>query len=142
MEALEVADVFLLDPGLQSINVNRFIAPIDAEEPKVPVEEPQENAAGPYVVVHKKVAVRSQPSTSASIVGIKYAGDTVIAEREQNGWILLAPESSPRGNLARGSSFWMLVDGAKVNLGLLLRKVNVKKVSVKPRVFCSFGALA
>ena len=77
-----------------------------------------------FKVVHKKVVVRTAPSTSSPMAGVKYSGDVVKAEKEQNGWIKLSPESHPQGSLARGNSFWMLIDGSHLNLGLLLENVT------------------
>ncbi|UPQ99880.1 DnaJ-like protein [Chloropicon primus] len=77
-----------------------------------------------YKVIHKKVVVRSGPSTSSQIAGVKYFGDVIVAEKRHNGWICLAGESYPKGPLAKGNSFWMLIDGSDMNLGLLLRDIT------------------
>ena len=76
-----------------------------------------------YTVVHSKVIVRTSPSVSSGLAGVKYRGDTIFAKREQNGWIELAQESHPKGKFANGKSFWMLIDGSNLNLGILLKKI-------------------
>ena len=78
-----------------------------------------------FEVVHSKVVVRSGPSTSSKICGVRYRGDRVHAESDRGGWIKLAPQSHPSGRLAGAwPSFWMLKDGTHLKLGQLLREVS------------------
>ena len=68
-----------------------------------------------FTVVHKpRVAVRSEPATSASMVATKVTGAVVTAKKEAGGWIELDGEPG-----------WMLIDGASVKLGMLLERVPV-----------------
>ena len=84
-----------------------------------------------YRVVHEKVVVRSSPSTSSQIVGVKYSGDVVHAQKKRSGWIQLSQQSYPKGTLAKGSSFWMLIDGTHLKLGLLLQEISDQAQSNK-----------
>lgn len=64
-----------------------------------------------YDVVHTKVVVREAPSTAARAVATKVLGDIVCADAEVDGWAKLIDQSG-----------WMLVDGAHVGLGALLKR--------------------
>ena len=95
-------------------------------------------------VVHApRVAVRESPGTNAKMLGSRAHGDTVCAEREENGWIKLGKASilcaCCAGNLplrdlsADGTAGWMLIDGASVGLGPLLERLPVPSTSITLR---------
>eukprot|EP00581_Thalassiosira_minuscula_P013308 CAMPEP_0183714198 /NCGR_PEP_ID=MMETSP0737-20130205/8813_1 /TAXON_ID=385413 /ORGANISM="Thalassiosira miniscula, Strain CCMP1093" /LENGTH=680 /DNA_ID=CAMNT_0025943105 /DNA_START=35 /DNA_END=2077 /DNA_ORIENTATION=- len=72
-------------------------------------------------IVFRRVAVRDGPSTKHSIIGVKYAGDTVRAIRNSSDglWIALSRDDKPSCCPATVTA-WMLVDGTSVGLGTLL----------------------
>ena len=77
-----------------------------------------------FRVVHPRVAVRAAPSLEARIIGVARGGSEVSCAEEPRegehgaGWIRLSAASS-----ASTQAAWMLIDGAVVELGLLLEKV-------------------
>lgn len=75
-------------------------------------------------VVHSpRVAIRSGPSTSSAIVGVVKTGAEVQSRgAAQKNWIELTAASAPTGP-GGARQGWMMVDGAEVGLGRLLRQV-------------------
>ena len=96
-----------------------------------------------YRVVHApRVAVRAAPSRSARVRGVKSAGDEVVVSEARGGWVRLSVRddwwaielaagraAADDGGEAEGCTLgasgaeaWMLVHGAEVGLGELLRR--------------------
>lgn len=86
-----------------------------------------------FAVDHRRVAVRDGPSRTASIIGARAAGDEVIASTgtDVDGWIKLSEDGDYWGfeveSRGRETDAWMLVDGAELGLGVLLRHVEVSQ---------------
>ncbi|CAE7811240.1 bcas2 [Symbiodinium sp. KB8] len=82
-----------------------------------------------WVVEHRAVLIRSQPSVKAEKLGIVCKGH-VLKGYEMEGWVKLTRESSIQAGVADGKVAWVLIDGQEVGLGLLLRPL---KPGEKPR---------
>ncbi|CAE7203036.1 DNAJB8 [Symbiodinium sp. CCMP2592] len=82
-----------------------------------------------WVVEHRAVLIRSQPSVKAEKLGIVCKGH-VLKGYEMEGWVKLTRESSIQAGIADGRVAWVLIDGQEVGLGLLLRPL---KPGEKPR---------
>eukprot|EP00439_Symbiodinium_sp_Y106_P027634 s6369_g3.t1 len=82
-----------------------------------------------WVVEHRAVLIRSQPSVKAEKLGIVCKGH-VLKGYEMEGWVKLTRESSIQAGVADGRVAWVLIDGQEVGLGLLLRPL---KPGEKPR---------
>lgn len=66
-----------------------------------------------YRVVHEpKVAIRDTASTSSKVIGVKQTGEIFRAAAVIDGWVQLEDGKG-----------WMMIDGAKLNLGMLLEEV-------------------
>ena len=69
----------------------------------------------PWRVVHTRVVVREQPSTSARAIGFRSGGERVHGGEMLGDWLHVHP--APGQHDVAG---WMLVNGASVGLGVLL----------------------
>jgi hypothetical protein len=97
-----------------------------------------------FRVVHgPRVAVRSSPSRQARIIGCKLPDDELMVAEERAGWARLSEfddwwgmelaRAAPAGEEEGGDAAdapgraeaWMLVDGAEVGLGALLKEVQL-----------------
>lgn len=87
-----------------------------------------------FEVVHRPyVFVRRAPSADAEPLGALPAGSAVEADAIRNGWVRTRCELA-RGGAAgaaagsagagAGVSGWLLIDGAQLGLGPLLRRVD------------------
>lgn len=80
---------------------------------------------GRFRVVHSKVAVRAAPSTQACAIHVAFKGDVYCGrEHEIDGhpWLLLDPRHSNKFSIqSQSEEAWMLIHGAQVGLGDLLR---------------------
>ena len=74
-----------------------------------------------FEVVFSRVVVRAQPSTGAEVLATKLKGQIVVAEAEEQGWARLSERHGGRVG-------WMLIDGAALGLGPLLRLVTAPTV--------------
>lgn len=72
-----------------------------------------------FRVVHKRVAVRALPSTTAEIVGVEALGAVISGKRVQ-----VKGELWVRRDLNNRET-WMLVDGSRLGLGRLLEAITV-----------------
>ena len=87
-----------------------------------------------FEVVFARVVVRAQPSTSAEALATKLQGQVVIAEAEEHGWAQLSERFS-------GRLGWMLIDGAVLGLGSLLRPVVAPAVRLPHALRVSAGCI-
>eukprot|EP00971_Amphidinium_carterae_P291870 5793682-Amphidinium_carterae.1 len=77
--------------------------------------------SGLYRVVHTQVAARSEPSTTADVVGRLKQGDVVKGQLFSCNWLQLdVSKLSTRACLSDTSTCWALVDGSTLGLGVLL----------------------
>ena len=80
-----------------------------------------------FRVVHApRVAVRSSPSTSGTIVGSRPFGEEFPVLEEAGGWVKV---------VHGGRDAWMLIDGSNLGLGLLLSALPQLDTPVVTRTF-------
>lgn len=70
-----------------------------------------------FQVMHKYVNVRATPDIAARILAMHFAGEVVVTDNEQHGWVRpVQPYGSAAG--------WLLIDGHKIGLGQLLHRLS------------------
>lgn len=79
-------------------------------------EDPKVEAECWRVVFRDKVAVRSEPRTTASVIGAKMPGARVYVDHREGDWVLL------HADMYDGRQAWMLVDGIAQGHGKLLEQ--------------------
>ena len=70
-----------------------------------------------YKVIPSYINCRTSPSTSAGLVGRRFAGDCFETDLERNGWVRCVEKINGK------YESWTLVDGKSLNLGVLLERV-------------------
>ena len=75
-----------------------------------------------YEVVVEGMKVRRKPSMSGEVIDNKKKGSSVLCDaRRADGWVRIKKRCRWKHDNVKG---WMLVDGAKLGLGVLLKRVN------------------
>ena len=87
-----------------------------------------------YEVVFTAVKVRVAPSLGAPVLSVREAGQRVRTDAEFGGWVRLEHKFG-----SFGSRGWMLVHGAALGLGLLLRKLEPVKEGASEEVMRAVG---
>jgi len=117
------------DKGVAQRAANRKTA-----EPDAPKKEDGPKASGPkgrFEVVHERVIIRDMPSTSSNIAGALTKGKIVQGTPHDNAgipWLLLAKGTQEIAVQAK--SAWVLMDGATIGLGLLLKPLGWEGVQM------------
>ncbi|KAL1503472.1 hypothetical protein AB1Y20_011956 [Prymnesium parvum] len=83
----------------------------------------------------RAVAVRDGPSRESKIVGCRKLDEEVLVAEERGGWVRMSDEdddypyaykAEQEGAEVSNKECWMLIDGAELGLGQLLKEVSLK----------------
>mmetsp|Transcript_75840 Transcript_75840/g.126439 ORF Transcript_75840/g.126439 Transcript_75840/m.126439 type:complete len:382 (+) Transcript_75840:52-1197(+) len=101
------------------VNYSKWDA-FDEDNDELPKNSVQKKAS--YEVLCSEIKVRDAPSTNATTMRHIKQGKVVETDVEHEGWVRLSKKE--KADSARG---WMLIDGAQLGLGTLLRFVEPEK---------------